>query len=133
MSGTDAAEMQQRLHRWIREQLDAAAEKIGEMGLIDDPLIDVKPAWTLPFSLLLGKARAHGDPVRFKWFICGDTPLDCVDGSVADSPREALRYFAIKWQLDAEKIEAPEASKELISLAESLYPLADDDRLWLQR
>lgn len=130
MTDSETRLAEQKLREWVQNQLNNAAEQIGERGFIDDPLIDVKPSWTLPFSLLIGKARAHNDPVAFKWFICGEVPLDCIDGAVADSPRDAIRHFAIKWQLDAERAGSPEHSRQLIRLAESLYPLAEDERLW---
>lgn len=130
MSEGNPGQAEQKLREWAQDQLNRAAREIGQRGFIDDPLIEVKPYWTLPFSLLLGKARAHGAPVGFKWFICGEAPLDCIDGVVADTPRDAIRHFAMKWQLQADKAESPEDSKRLIHLAESLYPLAEDERLW---
>lgn len=133
MKDGDTRDAEQKLREWVKDRLKSAAEDIGERGLIDDPLIDVKASWTLPFSLLIGKARAHNDPASFKWFISGEVPLDCIDGAVADTPREAVRHFAVKWQLDAERAESPEHSRRLIHLAESLYPLAEDERLWQQR
>lgn len=124
---------EQELREWVQNQLNIATEQIGQRGLIDGPLIEVRPEWTLPFSLLIGKARAHGDPAIFRWFICGSVPLDCIAGAVAENPRDAIRHFAIKWQLDADKASSPEHSRQLIHLAESLYPLAEDERLWQPR
>ena len=124
---------EQELREWVHDQLNHAAKQISQRGLIDDPLIEVKPYWTLPFSLLIGKVRPHGASVAFNWFICGEVPLDCIDGAVADTPRDAMRHFAMKWQLEADRAKSPEDSKRLIHLAESLYPLAEDDRLWQQR
>jgi hypothetical protein len=133
MKDGDTRDAEQELREWVKNRLKSAAEDIGERGLIDDPMIDVKASWVLPFSLLIGKARAHSDPTAFKWFICGEAPLDCIDGAVADTPRDAIRHFSVKWQLDAEKAGPPEHSKQLIHLAESLYPLAEDERLWQPR
>jgi hypothetical protein len=133
MNDGDTRKAEQQLREWVQNQLNIASEQIGQSGLIDGPLIDVKPEWTLPFSLLVGRARAHRDPAAFKWFICGEVPLDCIDGAVAENPRGAIRHFAIKWQLDADKASSPERSRQLIHLAESLYPLAEDERLWQPR
>ena len=130
MKDNETRQAEQKLREWLQDQLKNATKLISERGLIDDPLIDVKPSWTLPFSLVIGKVRAHNDPVAFKWFICGEVPLDCIDGAVADTPRDAIRHFSVKWQLDAEKAGSPEHSKRLIHLAESLYPLTEDERLW---
>jgi hypothetical protein len=130
MNDGDTRKAEKKLREWMQDQLNIATEHIGKRGLIDGPLIDVKPEWTLPFSLLVGRARAHLDPATFMWFICGEVPLDCIDGAVAENPRDAIRHFAIKWQLDADKTGSPEQSRRLIHLAESLYPLAENDRLW---
>lgn len=102
---------------------------LGDMGLFDDPLIDVKPAWALPQQILIGKVRAHGNPATFRWFICGDMPLDHVGDEVAATPRDAARHFSLKWQLDATRLSGDEG-QTLASQAEALYTLVEDDRLW---
>ena len=62
-------------------------------------------------------------------FICGEVPLDHISAEAATTPREVIRHFAMKWQLDSEALEGDSATT-LIEHAESLYPLADDERLW---
>ena len=117
---------------WVRKMLDSAAKEIGERGILDDPLIEVKPEWMLPFAILVGRARPQGESRSFKWFICGEMPLDTIDAALADSAREAIRSFAMKWQLDAERSTSGEESERLVDSAQKLYPLAEDDRLWQQ-
>lgn len=117
------------LRTWIREQLDAAVGKINELQVFDDPFIESKPAWVLPMQILVGKVRAQSDPRSFSWFVCGEVPLDHVDAAAATSPREALRHFAMKWQIDASRLD-PDAAASLIDDAQSLYNLTEDDRLW---
>ena len=116
--------------KWVRKMLDNAAKEIGASGILDDPLIEVKPEWMLPFAILVGKARSQGESRVFRWFICGEMPLDTIDAALADSAREAIRSFAMKWQLDAERSTSREESERLVGAAENLYPLAEDDRLW---
>ena len=118
--------------KWLRRTLDHAAREISERGILEDPLIEVKPDWMLPFALLVGRARGQGEARSFKWFICGEVTLDTLDGAMADSARNAIRSFAMKWQLDAERATSSEESERLIKAAEQLYPLAEDDRLWQQ-
>ena len=118
--------------KWLRKTLDRAAREISERGILDDPLIEVKPDWMLPFSLLVGRARGQRETQSFRWFICGEVALDTLDAAVADSARNAIRSFAMKWQLDAERAASREESDRLIHAAEQLYPLAEDDRLWQQ-
>ena len=106
------------LDAWLRPLMEEATGNLG-----------VKPAWALPGQILIGKVRAHGNPANFRWFICGETPLDHVGDDVAASPRDAARHFSLKWQLDATRL-GGEAAETLARQAEALYALVDDDRWW---
>ena len=79
--------------------------------------------------LLVGKAREQNNPTTLRWFICGEVPLDHVGADAATTAREVIRHFALKWQIDASKLDG-EAAKTVIDDAESLYALADDERFW---
>ncbi len=114
---------------WIRQQLDGAVRGFVELGLFEAALIEVKPSWVLPLQILIGQVREKGNPTTLRWFICGEVPLDHMDAQAATTPREVIRHFALKWQLDSERLEGDSAST-LIEHAEALYPLADDERLW---
>lgn len=115
---------------WLYSLINDATVALGKSGLFDDPLLDIKPAWILPKKILIGKVRAHGNPVGFRWFICGDTRLDHVGDDVAGTPREAARHFSLKWQLDASRL-AGDQRHALTRQAELLYGLVADDRLWV--
>lgn len=117
------------LQGWVREQLDVAVTELGERGVFDDAMIEVKPAWTMPLRLLLGKAREQSGAIDFRWFICGEVPLDSVPADAAATPREALRHFALKWQLDAEKLD-DKAAAEWVDHAEAVHALVDIDEIW---
>ena len=114
---------------WLRLLIEDASGELGEMGLFDDPLLDVKPAWALPQRILIGKVRAHGNPEKFRWFICGETPLDHIGDDVAATPRDAARHFSLKWQLDAARLDG-DAARDLAEQAEALYALVEDERFW---
>lgn len=122
-------EISDELKEWLRKQLDAAVEGLIDANVFDGLMIEVKPAWVLPSQILVGKARTQGDPASFRWFICGEVPLDHVHSDAATTPRDVIRHFALKWQGDAERLK-DEAAKVLIEDAESLYTLAEDDRFW---
>ena len=119
----------QEAQRWIRTQLDAAVLQMGADGVFDNTIIEVKPVWSAQKTFLLGKAREQGDMTTFRWFICGEVPLDSVPANVAATPREAARHFALKWQLEATRVQG-QASRTLVRLAEHLYALTDNDPLW---
>jgi hypothetical protein len=135
------------LKDWIKQRLDGAVRELTNRGIVDGLLVEAKPAWVIPFAILIGKARSRGEPREFTWFICGDAPTDHANSSVASSPREAAKYFALKWQLEAARHSdladqeplgtEPESGREdpvdqLAYKAEALYSLVDDEKLWAQ-
>ncbi len=115
---------------WTQELIDKAVRGAGDSGITADALIEARPAWALPNRLLVGQVRDQTNPRSFHWFICGEVPLDFLPHTNAPSPRDALRHFAMKWQLDAERTSDAARKDELVDLAESVYELADDERLW---
>lgn len=138
---------QEELKAWIKKQLNAAVRKLTDQGAIDSLIVEAKPAWVLPFQILIGKIRPQGQSKEFEWFICGEIPTDYLSSSLADTPREAAKHFVMKWQLAAarhqKKIGQPAATGslesqqedpggQLIEYAEGLYGLVEDDRVWLQ-
>jgi hypothetical protein len=135
------------LDAWVKEHLDTVVHKLMKRGNIDSIVVEAKPAWVLPFQILIGKIRAQGSSNEFQWFICGEAPTDYLQSSVASTPRDAARHFAMKWQLaaaryeqkaeqnqDAVTHESPrnDPIAQLIEQAEALYLVVEDDRLWLQ-
>ena len=137
----------EKLNAWIKIQLDTAARKLLKQGAIDSLIAEAKPAWVLPFQILIGKIRARDRSQDFAWFICGEVPTDLLDSTVAVTPRDAARHFVMKWQLQAAQYQG-EADQEhggtkqesgqedpggqLAFKAEALYALVDDARLWMQ-
>lgn len=122
--------MDKKTKKWLRSLIDLAVRGTSEMNVFDEALLEARPDWALPQRLLVGKVRPQMEPRAFCWFICGEVPLDYLRGDVATSPREALRHFAIKWQLDAERAGDTESADVLIENAEAIYALADDERVW---
>lgn len=129
MTEHDSGKRSADVDAWLRPLIEDATGKLGDMGLFDDPLMDVKPAWALPQRILIGKVRAHGNPANFRWFICGETPLDHIGDDVASTPRDAARHFSLKWQLDSTRLDG-DAASDLAEQAEALYALVEDDRFW---
>jgi hypothetical protein len=98
-----------------------------DRGVVDSLIVEAKPAWILPFQLLIGKVRSRGDSGSFEWFICGDAPTDHLHSSLAETPREAARHFSLKWQLEASRT----GSDDLLSeKAEALYEIVDREEFW---
>lgn len=136
----------EKLKVWIKSQLNAAVWKLLDQGDVESLVVEAKPAWVLPFQILIGKIRAQGASQEFEWFICGEVPTDFLESAAASTPRDAARHFAMKWQLQAarhqdlsdQKSPGPgpelcDPDSHLVDKAEALYALVDDARLWLQK
>ena len=136
------------LDSWIKKHLDSAVRKFIKQGKIDSLIVEAKPAWVLPFQILIGKIRAQGSSKEFDWFICGEVPTDYLESSVASAPRDAAKHFAMKWQLAAarhqqkigqnpvaitQESQKKDPAAQLVSQAEALYTVVEDDRAWLQQ
>ena len=132
---------------WIRSTLDKAVRDISDLGVIPDELIEARHVWSLPGKVMIGQVRQANEPAIFVWFISGDLPTDHIGPSAAATAREAMRNFSIKWQLDAERYKDPATrkahgldesrdwglmTKKLVTKAEELYAMAEDDKLWRQ-
>lgn len=129
MSDLSDMEQSEKLTAWVREQLHHAVNELMERGAVDSLVVEAKPAWTLPYQLLIGKIRESKQSSTFEWFICGDAPLDHVHSSLAVTPRDAARHFSLKWQLEAAR---QGGDHSLAEKAEALYELVDMDALWEQ-
>ena len=119
---------EEKLNEWTKQILGEAVQHLLDLGITDTPLVEAKPAWVLPFQLLIGKIREDRDEANFWWFIAGDFPTDHMDSSTTTSVREAARHFALRLQMRAAN--EAESGSDLVERAESLYQLAEDDRLW---
>ena len=117
------------LDTWVKRTLNDVVGELTERGFLKTLVIEAQPAWVLPGQIMIGKVREQGVLTGFHWFIYGDLPTDYADSSVAMTAHEAARYFALKWQMDASRMN-PDAAEELASTAEALYGLVDDELLW---
>lgn len=136
------------LEAWTKKTLNTAVHKFIKQGNIDSLLVEAKPTWALPFQILIGKIREQESAKEFYWFICGEIPTDYLSSSVASTPRETARHFAMKWQLAAarhqsknesdleattQQAQQKDSAAQLVEWAEALYEVVEDDRLWLQQ
>ena len=119
---------------WIREHFQKAGKYLAEKGLLLE-VINHEDSRCLPPLVAIWKVKlASGERC---WVINGDLPSDHVELSVASNARDAMKHFALTWQLRAERILASDqdnAQKQfariLIGRAEGLYQLAEQDALW---
>jgi hypothetical protein len=113
---------------WIKKSMDDVVQELMDRGVLDSIVAEARPAWMLPFTLLIGQVREHGKTDGFDWFICGDGPTTVANAKVAATPREAARHFALQWQLESAR-KGGEGS-ELSLKAGALYELVEDPNLW---
>lgn len=129
---------------WARKVFSSAVDEILTSGVFQGARVEARIVWSLNNAVLIGQIRENIDKAGFRWVIAGDdVPLDHVQGDVAETPREALRHFCLKWQLGAEKVHEasqndPDTGEQyraradkLAKQAEDLYELVESDTLWV--
>lgn len=120
--------MDQTTQEWVSSHVSNAVYDLMDQGVLEDFLVEAKPAWVLPMTLIIGKARVRGSANRFYWFLCGDAPTMAAEGTVAATPRLAARHFSYQWQLKLSAENNGDASE--LQKAESLYELTEMDQFW---
>ena len=139
----DPDEVQAELRRWIEGQFQNMGRHAVENGLIEGEKAEGRPAWAMPGKLFIGKIWDSADESNAWWIISGAVPADHLQASVAETPREALRHFCLKWQMQNARLDKAAESdhpadqqawtgigENLAAQAEALYSLVDDDKLW---
>lgn len=143
MSEKPTEEQQAELKSWIEAQFHGMGRHVTEQGLITGAKAEGRPMWAMPGKLFIGKVWDTDDKTNAWWIITGVVSADHLDASVAATPRDALRHFCLKWQMQAARLEqTAEAddpsdqqdwtgiSANLAAQAEALFPVVDDDRYW---
>lgn len=124
------AEQQQQ---WIREQYQVATKYLATQGLVTDSVVTEESRYLIPLMSVWKLKVLDGS---YFWVICGDLPSDHNVLDVAPNAREAVRHFSLKWQMQAENLmktgdkEQEQFANVLISRAEGLYDMAQQDKLW---
>ena len=138
----------EELKNWYKPLLNATVDRLIKAGVVTGAAIEAAPMWAEPNRILIAKVWGTGQQGHFFWAITGEDYIsDHVPGSMASTPQEVARHFALKWQMDAERLLAM-ASKQgvtektakhlqvhrekLIRQAERLYDLSRLDEIWKQ-
>lgn len=120
---------------WVRAQFQKANEYLATKGIIPDN-VAVSESRYLPPFVAVWKLNTR-DKKAF-WVISGDLPTDHMSISAAPDAREAIRAFALHWQLKAEQIAQAgfndktqhDFANLLVNRAHDLYDLFDNEQLW---
>jgi len=86
---------------WVREQFQKANKFLAENGVLFDSVVTEESRYLIPY-LAVWKIKSM-DSKRY-WVISGDLPSDYTSVDNAKDAKEALRHFAMHWQLKAENL-----------------------------
>lgn len=127
---------------WAQQHVSSMARHVHTNGVLEGELKG-HCVWALPHKIFLGKIWPDGDKSKTYWIISGElVNTDHIEGELADTARDAVRHFSLKWQMQAERLSADfedsnpddsnwqEIGENLVSQAEILYAAAQEDRLW---
>ena len=134
---------QQAFDAWHKTQQVQVAEYLRKIQVFDGD-ISGEWLWIIPHRAMLGRVwPKHGESPKL-WVITGVVPTDHAESNAARNCREAARYFALKWQLEAArlgqgngtgagegKIDWNEMGTNIAKRAEWLNDLVQDERRWM--
>lgn len=124
---------EQEQQDWVRTQYQAATKYLAQKGLITESVADKESRYLVPVLAVWKLTLTDKSQC---WVICGDLPTDHSNVDVAPNAREAIRHFALKWQMQAENLlraneqDQNKFAQLLIGRAEGLYKLYENDSLW---
>jgi hypothetical protein len=126
---------------WHKAQQQQVADYLRRQQIFDTDITG-EWLWIIPHRAMLGRVwPKHGVSPKY-WVISGVVPTDHAEASAGRTVREAARYFALKWQLEAARLGQGNSSApqqvdwkamegDIAKRAEWLHDLMQDDRRWL--
>ena len=124
---------------WVRTQFQKANRFLAEKGVIPSKVLADESRYLAPY-LAIWKMESKRPTTKTYWVMSGDLPSDFVDVKVAKTARDAVRHFSMMWQMQAENLIRSGATRRdatqakfaqlLVSRAESLYRMHNDEKLW---
>jgi hypothetical protein len=144
----DRAE-QQSVKAWYKGLLDRVVREMLKTGAVQGAAVEARPVWVYPEQILIARVWSAAQKSRFIWVIAGDSVvIDHIAGSVAADAREAAKHFALKWQMDADRLvgtvrqkpalahavaQIEDYAKKLVASAELLYRLTELEDVWKRK
>ncbi|MCZ6559778.1 MAG: DUF4826 family protein [Gammaproteobacteria bacterium] len=137
----------EKFAEWLKEQIQGMSRHVYASGLFSVEATG-HCVWSVPHLVFLGQIWPKDDRSSKYWVISGlDLPTDHFEEGLAATPREALRHFSMKWQLQSSKVaelgeqggsdgavssatDWQRIADGLQSNAEALYTLVERDELW---
>ncbi|NVK57846.1 MAG: DUF4826 family protein [Alteromonadaceae bacterium] len=133
---TDNGLTEEQIKTWAREQFQRANKFLAEQGILYESVFADECRYLAPF-VAMWKIKALDKKVY--WVITGDLPVDVTLFDNAPDAREAIKYFAMHWQLKAANLEISNTENDasqtkyielLRTKGEQLYAVQENDSLW---
>ncbi|MGI5308942.1 DUF4826 family protein [Rheinheimera sp. WS51] len=129
------AEMEQARVEWVRTHYQKANEYLASKGIVPENVFVNDSRYLPPYFAVW---KINNKQKQVFWVISGDLPTDHMPFSTAENAKEAVRAFSLNWQLKAQQIinagindkTKHDFAQLLISRAESLYQMYQDEKLW---
>ncbi|MFQ3192233.1 MAG: hypothetical protein ACI936_003385 [Paraglaciecola sp.] len=126
---------QEQLSAWVKEQFQRANKHLAEKGVLFDTVVTEESRYLAPFVAIWKIKALDG---QYFWVISGDVPADFMPYKSEKNPRDALRGFSFRWQLQADNIlnsgtndkTQHDFADRLIAKAEAVYELFSNDKAW---
>lgn len=131
---------------WHQAQQKQVADYLRRLEVFDTDITG-EWLWIIPHRAMLGRVwPKRGNPSPKLWVITGVVPTDHVESGAARTVREAARYFALKWQLEAarlgdggnstpgvpgDKVDWKQLETNIAKRAEWLHDLMQNNRRWM--
>ncbi|MFQ3209387.1 MAG: hypothetical protein ACI9HU_000876, partial [Colwellia sp.] len=92
---------EEQQQQWVKKQYQIATKYLAEKGIITNSVAVEESRYLVPLLALWKLIAMDG---KKYWVLCGDLPSDHNSIDVAPNAREAIRHFALKWQMQAENL-----------------------------
>jgi len=129
----DVQMTEEEQQHWVRSQYQVATKYLADKGLVTSSVKVEDSRYLIPALAIWKLSLLNGESY---WVLCGDLPTDHSRIDVAPNARDALKHFSLKWQMQAENLLQAKSKEQndfahlLISRAEGLYQLCENEKLW---
>ncbi|MCG7568808.1 DUF4826 family protein [Pseudoalteromonas sp. CNC9-20] len=136
MSEQQEQQKEQEIREFQRHCFQSAQKHLAEKGIMPKSVVDKDSRFLAPLCAVWKFGAQNG---KTYWVITGRLPADHVEVTAATNAREAMRYFSLQWQMQAEQLlnsqnldkTQHDFAQLLIKRAHGLYELCDKDALWV--
>jgi len=131
---------QQAFDRWHSAQQKQVADYLRKLEAFEGNITG-EWLWIVPHRAMLGRVWPKSGDTPKLWVITCVVPTDHVESGAAQNCREAARYFAMRWQLEAARlgqgggdasgtIDWDDMQNNIAQRAEWLHDMMQDNRRW---